>query len=103
SSRSRLLSLDAFRGLLIAAMIVVNDPGGRESYSFLRHSAWNGLSAADLIFPAFLFLVGVSIVFSMERRRLSGAADGELIILAVKRSAVLFALGLVYNGFPLVP
>ena len=64
----RLISLDFFRGLTIAAMIVVNDPGSW-TYIFdpLRHAQWNGVTPTDLVFPFFLFIVGVSIVFSLSK------------------------------------
>ena len=56
-SKQRLLSLDVLRGLTVAGMILVNNGGGKVSYEPLRHSAWNGLSLADLVFPFFLFMV----------------------------------------------
>ena len=63
----RLISLDFFRGFTIAAMIVVNDPGSW-SYVFdpLRHADWHGVTPTDLVFPFFLFIVGVSIVLSLS-------------------------------------
>jgi predicted acyltransferase len=64
----RLLSLDAFRGFTIAAMILVNFPGNWDHvFSPLRHSEWNGISFTDLIAPFFLFIVGVSIAFAPMR------------------------------------
>lgn len=63
----RLLSLDAFRGITIAAMILVNNPGAWEhTYKPLRHAHWNGWTTADVIFPFFLFIVGVTITFSLS-------------------------------------
>ena len=76
----RLASLDIFRGLTIAAMIVVNNPGsGREGAFFapLRHAEWHGCTLADLVFPFFVFVVGVSAVFSLDKRR---AGDPRLAI-----------------------
>lgn len=84
-------------------MIFVNDPGLPDGYWQLRHTFWNGLSFADLIFPAFLFVVGVSLVFSVDRRLERGASRRDLMLVVIRRSLILFALGLVYNGFPLIP
>jgi len=65
----RLLSLDLFRGFTIAAMILVNDPGdGSASYWPLRHANWNGWTPTDLVFPFFLFIVGVAMAFSLRSR-----------------------------------
>jgi predicted acyltransferase len=87
----RLLSLDAFRGATIAAMIVVNNPGaGRQAYAPLRHAAWHGCTPTDLIFPFFLFIVGVSLTLS---RRTTWAE-------ALRRAAALVALGLAMAAFP---
>jgi len=95
----RLRSLDALRGIAIAAMILVNNQGGERVYAPLRHSAWNGCTPADLIFPFFLFVTGVAITFSMRTRPGKRAATAYTDIL--RRSALLFALGLFLNGFPL--
>ena len=68
--KRRLASLDAFRGIAIGLMILVNSPGDPGNvYSLLRHAAWNGWTIADTIFPSFLFMVGVSIVFSLDKRK----------------------------------
>lgn len=96
----RLLSLDALRGITIAFMIMVNDPGGPGAWPQMQHSAWNGMTATDLVFPMFLFVVGISIVFSVEARLARGATRRELAWHTAKRAAVLFALGIVVNGFP---
>jgi predicted acyltransferase len=95
----RLLSLDVLRGLTIAFMIMVNNsgPGG---WAQMHHAAWNGLTATDLVFPTFLFLVGVSIVFSTEARLRRGDSRAKLAGHAVRRAAILFALGVFTNGFP---
>ena len=65
---TRLTSLDLFRGVTIAAMILVNNPGNDHAYWPLEHAEWNGWTPTDLIFPFFLFIVGVSIVFSFQSR-----------------------------------
>src|SRR5579863_1116882 len=98
---SRLVSLDFFRGSTIAAMILVNNAGdGPESYWPLKHAEWNGWTPTDLIFPFFLFIVGVAMPFSLSSRLKRGAARSELLRHAFWRAAVLFALGLFLNGFP---
>jgi predicted acyltransferase len=98
----RLVSLDAFRGITIAAMILVNNPGSwRYTHAPLRHAAWNGWTPADLIFPFFLFIVGVAITFSLHASVLAGEARRPLIVKLVRRTLTLFALGIIVNGFPL--
>jgi predicted acyltransferase len=96
----RLLSLDVLRGVTIAFMIMVNNNGGPGAWGFMKHSAWNGLTATDLVFPTFVFVVGVSIVFAFEARLARGATRAELAWHTVKRAAILFLLGIVLNGFP---
>jgi predicted acyltransferase len=81
-------------------MIMVNNNGGPGSWSFMRHSAWNGLTSADLVFPTFVFVVGVSIVFAFDARLARGATRVELTWHTLKRAAILFLLGIVLNGFP---
>ena len=86
----RLLSLDAFRGLTIAAMVLVNNPGTWAAvYAPLKHAEWHGLTPTDVIFPFFLFIVGVAIPLSQPR-------PGRVL----RRAAVIFALGIVLNGLP---
>ena len=97
----RLGSLDAFRGLTVAAMLLVNNPGTWSAiYPPLRHAEWHGWTPTDLIFPFFLFIVGVSMAFSLVRRLESGAGRGALLRKAARRAAILFALGLVMHAFP---
>ena len=99
ASEERLLSLDALRGATIAAMILVNNPGSwAHVYRQLDHAEWNGWTFTDLIFPFFLFIVGISIVLSMARKR--GAPRREVYPRVLRRAALLFALGLFLNGFP---
>ncbi|MGH9589407.1 MAG: acyltransferase family protein [Terracidiphilus sp.] len=100
SASRRMLSLDALRGLTIAFMIMVNDTGGRGAWKQMRHSAWNGMTATDLVFPGFLFIVGITTVFSVEARLARGATRSQLALHTVQRAAILFALGIVVNGFP---
>jgi predicted acyltransferase len=101
-NKERLVSLDAFRGLTIACMILVNSPGHYGSiYPQLKHAEWNGWTLADTIFPAFLFIVGVALVFSIQGRREKGVTVPALEFQIVKRTMVLFALGLFVNTFPI--
>ena len=95
----RLISLDVFRGMTIAAMILVNNPGSWTArYSPLRHAAWHGWTFADLVFPFFLYIVGASLVLSQSRRVMRGASHKGLLWHALWRSVVLIAIGLVLNG-----
>ncbi len=80
AENSRLISLDVFRGLTIAGMVLVNNPGGSPVYWPLEHAEWHGLTPTDWIFPFFLFIVGVSISISLGRRsEPSASAEGEFI------------------------
>jgi len=97
----RLVSLDVFRGATIAAMILVNNPGDeRTTYWPLRHAQWNGWTPTDLIFPFFLFIVGVSMAYSFRARIERGQSRARLLRHVVTRGLILFLLGLVLNGFP---
>jgi len=97
----RLEALDAMRGLTVAGMILVNNPGSwTEGYPWLVHSAWNGWTLADLVFPSFLLIVGVSIDLSLSRRRAQGATRRPLFMALLRRALLLFALGVALNGFP---
>jgi predicted acyltransferase len=97
----RLLSLDAFRGITIAAMILVNNPGtSLEVYEPLQHAAWNGWTPTDLIFPFFLFIVGVAITFSFGDRLGRGDSPAQLLAQIVRRTIIIFLLGIILNGFP---
>jgi predicted acyltransferase len=95
----RLVSLDVLRGITIAFMILVNNSGPYAYWPF-RHSDWNGWTPTDLVFPTFLFLVGISIVFSTEARLRRGATKASLLAHTFRRFVILFLLGLVVNGFP---
>ena len=104
SKSSRLISLDVVRGITIAFMILVNDNGSeRYAYWPLKHAAWSGWTPTDLVFPSFLFLVGVSIVLSTDSRLARGESHKTLLLHAVRRAVILFLLGLVVNGFPYFP
>ena len=99
AAAARLLSLDVFRGLTVALMIIVNTPGNREAYAQLDHAEWNGLTMTDLVFPFFLFIVGVSIVFSLSRRLEKGETAG-LVPQLLKRALIIYAFGMVLNAIP---
>ena len=96
----RLVSLDVVRGITIAFMIMVNNNGGRGSWHFMNHAQWNGLTATDLVFPTFVFVVGISIVFSVQARLARGASKAELARHTVIRAAVLIVFGIIVNSFP---
>ena len=96
---ARLLSLDAFRGLTVAGMILVNNPGTWGAiYSPLAHAEWHGWTPTDLVFPFFLFIVGVSITLALSRRAAEGGRGLYWKIL--RRALLIFALGLFLSGFP---
>ena len=81
------MSLDVFRGMTIAGMILVNDAGDwSHIYWPFEHAEWNGWTPTDLIFPFFLFIVGVSMVLSFDSRRARGASRGELMMHSLKRA-----------------
>ncbi len=93
----RLLSLDFFRGLTIAGMIIVNDPGSwSHVYAPLRHAEWHGATPTDLVFPFFLFIVGVSISLSLSKRK----GSSNLYVKIFKRSTIIFLLGIFLALFP---
>lgn len=105
---SRILSVDVLRGLTIALMIVVNDPGDwAHVYSQLDHSPWNGFTLTDFVFPNFLFLVGVSLILSLKARIMrspGGLLDGPtrraLAMHILRRAALLFAIKMLLTAFP---
>lgn len=98
----RLQALDALRGFTVAFMILVNTSGdGAHTYRLLQHARWNGCTLADLVFPCFLVIVGISLVFSVRSRLRRGVARGTLVRQAAVRALILFVLGLAVNTFPL--
>jgi predicted acyltransferase len=101
SRTGRVVSLDVFRGLTIAGMILVNDPGSWDHiYPPLEHAEWNGWTPTDLIFPFFLFIAGISMTLSFASRAARGVTRASLAWHVVRRSALIFAIGLFLNGFP---
>jgi predicted acyltransferase len=100
---NRLVSVDVLRGITIAFMILVNNGFSDYPFPALEHAEWNGWTPTDLVFPTFLFLVGVTIVFSFQSRLSRGASKASILLHTFRRACILFALGLVVNGFPYFP
>jgi predicted acyltransferase len=97
----RMVSLDVFRGITIAAMILVNDPGSwSHIYAPLEHAEWNGWTPTDLIFPFFLFIAGVSMTLSFASRAARGVTRRAMAFHVFRRSALIFTIGLFLNGLP---
>ena len=100
---ARLMSLDVFRGATIASMILVNNPGNWGAiYKPLDHAEWHGWTFTDLIFPFFLWIVGVAIPLSTARRLEQGQSRRELLRHALRRAVIIFALGFSLNSLSLV-
>jgi predicted acyltransferase len=101
TATGRLVSLDVFRGITIAGMVLVNNPGSWEHiYWPLEHAQWHGWTPTDLVFPFFLFIVGVAITLAFGSRVESGRSRRDLYLKVVKRTLIIFAIGLFLNGFP---
>jgi predicted acyltransferase len=101
SSPARLISLDALRGFTIAAMVIVNDPGSwAHVYPPLRHAEWNGITITDLIFPFFLFIVGVSITLAYSKRLDAGVPMPIIYRKIIFRAVNIYLLGLFLWLFP---
>ena len=97
----RLVSLDAFRGVTMALMVLVNNSGdGNHVYGPLNHSDWNGWTLTDVIFPSFLWIVGVSMTLSLGGRLERGASRAALMLQAFRRAAIIYALGLLVYLLP---
>lgn len=100
SPNERLISLDVFRGLTIAGMILVNNPGTWSAvYGPFLHAEWHGVTPTDYIFPFFLFIVGVAIPIAFGKRIASGKTKG-LYERIIRRSVLIFAVGLVMSAIP---
>src|SRR3954467_10938380 len=102
-SSSRLVSLDVFRGMTVAGMVLVNNPGTWDAiYTPLEHADWNGWTPTDLIFPFFLFIVGVAIPFSFARRSATTEQTrGQLLARVWLRALAIFMLGQLIAAFPM--
>jgi predicted acyltransferase len=102
--KERLLALDVFRGITVAGMLLVNNPGTWSAiYPPLEHAAWNGWTPTDVIFPFFLFIVGITTHLSLSSRRSRGAADADLVRQIIKRGALIVLCGLLLAAFPYSP
>ncbi len=101
AARERLLSLDVFRGLTVAGMLLVNDPGTWGAiYPPLEHASWHGWTPTDLIFPFFLFIAGVTTSLSLDARRARGDDDDAIRRQIIRRGLLIFLFGFLVNGFP---
>jgi predicted acyltransferase len=99
--RERLVSLDVYRGLAVAGMLLVTNAGNWDAiYWPLLHARWNGWTPTDMIFPSFLFIVGVAMTLSFAARMDAGASRGTLAGHVLRRTLILIAVGLFLNGFP---
>jgi len=99
--RERLISLDVFRGITIAGMLLVNDPGTWSAiFPPLEHAAWDGWTPTDLIFPFFLFIVGITTYLSMSARRARGDNDAALVKQILRRGIIIYLLGFAMAMFP---
>ena len=97
----RLKSLDVFRGITIASMILVNNPGSwNYVYPPLLHAKWHGCTPTDLIFPFFLFIAGVAMTFSLSKYTKKNKPTPQIYQRIFRRCFILFLLGLLLNGFP---
>src|SRR4029079_18274653 len=100
-TKERLLSLDVFRGITVAGMLLVNNPGTWSAiYPPLEHAEWNGWTPTDLIFPFFLFIVGITTHLSLQSRRQRGASDSDLIKAIIRRGLIIYFLGFLMAAFP---
>lgn len=99
--QSRLVSLDVFRGITIAGMVLVNNPGTWSAiYSPLKHAEWHGITPTDFIFPFFLFIVGVAISLALSKR-IETAITKDVYLKILRRFGLIFLLGLFLAAFPL--
>jgi predicted acyltransferase len=101
STRERLLSLDVFRGMTVAGMLLVNDPGTWSAiFPPLEHAEWNGWTPTDLIFPFFLFIVGITTHLSLSARRARGDTDSAIVKQILRRGIIIYLLGFAMAMFP---
>jgi predicted acyltransferase len=101
SQAGRLESVDVFRGLTMASMVMVNNAGDWNNvYGPLRHASWHGWTFTDMVFPFFLWIVGVAMTLSTAKRVERGEDRGTLIRHAFLRAGIIFGIGLLLNGFP---
>ncbi|MFN5582432.1 heparan-alpha-glucosaminide N-acetyltransferase domain-containing protein, partial [Gemmatimonas sp.] len=97
----RLQSLDVFRGMTVAGMLLVNNPGTWSAiYPPLQHAPWHGWTPTDLIFPFFLFIVGITTELSLRARRARGDDERAILQQILRRGALIFLFGFLLSGFP---
>src|ERR1700712_5328598 len=97
----RLVALDAFRGATMAFMVLVNDAGdGRHVYAPLQHAEWNGWTPTDVVFPSFVWIVGVALTLSLGKRLAAGISRGALFTQALRRALILYLLGIAVYAAP---
>lgn len=100
--KERYISIDVFRGLIVFVMIVVNSPGSWDYvYAPLTHAHWSGCTLTDLVFPGFIFVIGLSMAISFSKLS-SKLSKRNLSIKIIKRALLIFLVGLFLNGFPFV-
>ncbi len=100
-ANQRLISLDAFRGFTIAAMIVVNTPATEEHvFAPLRHAAWNGFTPTDAVFPFFIFAMGISLTLSYGKLKGRDAGTKQVLFKTMKRAFLIFLIGILLGLFP---
>jgi len=100
--QGRLRSLDIFRGVTIASMVLVNNPGAPPTYSQLEHAEWHGWTFTDTIFPFFLWIVGVALTLSTAKRMERGDDKRQLLWHTVRRALIIFLLGFLLSPFPFI-
>lgn len=101
AAKLRLTSLDGFRGATMALMVLVNDPGhGDHVYAPLQHAEWHGWTPTDVVFPSFVWIVGVAITLSLGRKLASNESRTAILTQAFRRAAILFSLGLLIYAVP---
>ena len=101
SQETRIEALDIFRGITMAGMILVNDPGiATHVYAPLEHAAWNGITPTDFIFPSFIFIVGVSVVFSLSNQLQKRIVKKAILVKICKRAATLYLIGVLLSILP---
>lgn len=97
NTKKRLLSLDVLRGITVAGMILVNNGGGNDIYSPLQHSAWNGLTPCDLVFPFFLFIMGISTYISLNKFNFTFSS--QVVLKILKRTLIILCIGWAIEWF----
>jgi predicted acyltransferase len=96
----RFYFLDVLRGLVVAMMVIVNSPGNDHSFITLNHSNWHGCTLADLVFPFFIIIVGISSVLALSNMQCRGLSKDLILAKVIKRTIVIFLLGVLLNAFP---